>query len=171
MTFYDRAPTMAMQHLPGYLRSRRRDTAKAVLFAHLAIVVSLGVLMLATEGPNAQGGSASVPLAEVQLILLAAAWLGQVVLIGLWVRLALMLRDFKPAGHDGRGTVRVCMALTVIAVWVAEITFLPVATYQVSNAGSGDPDLMLPAVLLLLCLALAAATALAAAGARGKTRA
>jgi hypothetical protein len=164
MPYVDRAPTIAMQHLPGYLRARRRDTAKAVLLAHLAIVVSLGVLMLATEGPNAQGGGDSVPLAEAQLILVAAAWLGQVILIGLWARLALMLRQFPAARRpDGGGAIRLCMALTVIAAWVAEVTFLPVATYQVSNAGFGDPELVLPAVLLLLCLALASVTALVAA--------
>jgi hypothetical protein len=157
---------------PDSVLAGRRRMARIILAVHLPAVLVLFLFLAGTEGPAAQGTPHSVTLAKVQLILIALAMLAEVILTARWAQYALTLRRIQPAvPHAGprdpwersaamqnraeRGAVRVLMAMTVAAVWLAQLAFIPLATYQINNYGLGDPSTDLSTGMFLLTGVLA----------------
>jgi hypothetical protein len=159
------------------LRGRRKKAARITLGAHLAAALLLGAVMATIVGPSAPMNLAdSVMLARLQLLLLAVAGLVQAALLGNWIRLELLRRRARnamsqapafavPAGYLGgaryredrvdRIAVQGCMATIVAACWLAEIGYLPPATYQISSGGFGDQNVGFTIGCLVIFAALA----------------
>jgi hypothetical protein len=153
---------------PDSVLARRRRMARIVLAVHLVAVLVLFLFLAGTEGPAAQGTPHSVTLAKIQLILIALAALAEVILTARWAQYALTLRRIQPpAPYPGRqnpwerqnrserGAVSVLMAMTVVAAWLAQIAFIPMAVYQINNFGLGDPSTDLATGMFLLTGVLA----------------
>jgi hypothetical protein len=170
MTFHH--PTQAAIR-PDSVLARRRRLARIILAVHLTAVLILFMFLAGTEGPAAQGDPDSVTLAKVQLFLIAAAALAEVLLTARWAQHALTLRRIQRQAspqaiprnpwersaavstRTERGAVRVLMTMTVVAVWLAQIAFIPMATYQIDNFGLGDPSTDLATGMFLLATVLA----------------
>ena len=186
MTHFDPGFDPAQAYSAEYFIGRRRATARTALVTHIGAVIVLFVFMAGTEGPAAKGSSVNDLLAKVQLSLLAAAVLGQVFLIGRWTQYAMMARQLAPrsqtprnqwersaylSARTGRGAIRVLMAVTVIAAWLAEAGDVPMATYQVADHGYGDPNMDFTIGMFVLFVAVASVAAMTAGFARtGRAR-
>ncbi|HZR50876.1 MAG TPA: hypothetical protein VFB06_15340 [Streptosporangiaceae bacterium] len=125
----------------AHLLDRRRAVARTTLLVHVTAVVVLLMLTAGTEGPAAHGTGTSLTLARFQLFLLAVAGLTQVFMAGRWTQYAVLVRQATmgdPPPAD-RGGVRALMAMTLAAAWLAEISLVPVAVYQVEHGGRLSP--------------------------------
>lgn len=147
-----------------YLLGRRRAVARTTLLVHITSVTVLLILMAGTEGPAAHGTGTGVTLAKFQLFLLAVAALIQIFMIGRWTQYALLARRARARADEPvppvRGAILALMTMTTAAAWLAEIGCLPMAVYQISNGGRGDPDtdFTIGMIVLFAGITVAAAT-------------
>jgi hypothetical protein len=161
---------------PDYVLARRRRLARIILAVHLTAVLILFIFLAGTEGPAAQGTPHSVTLAKVQLFLIAGAALAELILTARWAQHARTRRRIQAPrpneelqtpwqrsaamqSRTERGAIRIMMAMTVVAVWLAQLAFIPMATYQIGNYGLGDPSTDLATGMVLLTAVLAFMTA------------